>query len=65
MGDLFSYLEEKCDYNDILGNIHTLVHADDTKFVHKCKEAAKYIHMNKLKLNVGSQHSQLLMQKTL
>ena len=48
MDVLFSYLEEKCDYENILRNIHTLVDADDTiilstnrdKFVHKCKEAA-------------------------
>ena len=57
MDDLFSYLEEKCDYEDILGDIHTLIHADDTiilstdrsKFIHKCKEVTKFIR--KISLN--------------
>ena len=61
MDDLFVYLEEKCDIENILGDIHSLIHADDTiilstdknKFIHKCNETVKFIKKNKLKLNVG------------
>ena len=60
MDDLFGYLETKCDVEEIIGDIHSLIHADDTiilstdreSFVKKCIETTRFIRSNKLKLNV-------------
>ena len=30
MDDLFKYLDDKCSVEAVLGDIHTLIHADDT-----------------------------------
>ena len=56
---LFEYLEEKCEHDALLHDIHTLIHADDTivigtnrpDFVEKCNHTKRFFDMNKLKLN--------------
>ena len=58
---LFEYLEEQCEPDEILNNIHTLIHADDTivistnraQFIEKCKQTKRFFDQNKLKLNKG------------
>ena len=61
MDDLFQYLDDKCSLDDLLNNIHVLIHADDTiilstersKFIDKCNEVVRYFHEHQLKLNLG------------
>ena len=58
---LFTHLESKCSVENLLGDIHALIHADDTivlstdrlKFIKKCNEAVKFFTENKLELNMG------------
>ena len=58
---LFKYLEERCESDEILNNIHSLIHADDTivistnrkQFIDKCNLTKKFFDENKLKLNKG------------
>ena len=50
MDGLFKHLADLCDDEDILGDIHTLIHADDTiilstnrtAFIQKCNETVKF-----------------------
>ena len=57
--DLFEYLEDQCEIEEILHDIHALVHADDTivistnrlLFIKKCNHAKKFFEKNRLKLN--------------
>ena len=59
---LFEYLEKKCENEELLQDIHTLIHADDTivistdrsKFIEKCQHTKSFFDMNKLKLNKKS-----------
>ena len=58
---LFKYLEERCEPDEILNNIHTLIHADDTivistnrkQFIDKCNLTIRFFYENKLKMNKG------------
>ena len=57
---LFAHLENKCDLDQLLSNIHALIHADDTiilstyrdKFISKCNETIGFFNKNKLNLNL-------------
>ena len=61
MDDLFEYLNLNCTTEELLQDIHALVHADDTiilstskyLFIHKCNMTMQFFHDNKLKLNAG------------
>ena len=61
MGDLFEYLRCNCTVEDLLQDIHSLIHADDTiilstdkqKFIQKCNLAMKFFESNRLQLNIG------------
>ena len=58
---LFQHLQSNCSLENILNDIHALVHADDTiilstdreKFIQKCNETIKFFSDHKLTLNVG------------
>ena len=58
---LFDHLKAKCSAEELLSDIHSLIHADDTiilstdrdRFIHKCNEAITFFTANKLNLNVG------------
>lgn len=64
MNDLFNYLERHCDTENILNNIHVLVHADDTlvlstsrnKFINKCNKTIQYFRDNNLRLNISKSY---------
>ena len=59
--DLFEYLDNNCSNENLLNDIHALVHADDTiilstsreKFIHKCNVAMEFFTKNQLSLNAG------------
>lgn len=61
MDGLVGYLKSKCEMEYILGDLHCLLHADDTvvlsnsrdDFVRKCNHLMDYFENNKLKLNLG------------
>ena len=61
INDLFRHLESKCSLENLLHDIHALIHADDTivistdrqKFIIKCNETMKFFSENKLTLNIG------------
>lgn len=68
MNDIFDYLGNRCRNDLILGNLHALVHADDTiilstnrsEFVHKCNHMMNYFEINKLRLNLGKSSYMIL-----
>ena len=61
MDDLFKYLDDRCSVEAVLGDIHTLIHADDTiilstaraSFIKKCDHLVMFFTENRLKLNLG------------
>ena len=61
MDDLFKYLDDRCSAEAIKGDIHTLIHADDTiilstdraSFIKKCEHVVMFFTENRLKLNLG------------
>ena len=62
MDGLFQHLEEMCSLEAFIGNIHTLIHTDDTiilsmdrlKFIYECNELVNFFDLNGLKLNLGT-----------
>ena len=60
MDGLFCHLDSKCSLEDLLADLHTLIHADDTiilsterlTFIKKCNEVINYFHTNGLSLNL-------------
>ena len=61
MDDLFKYLDDRCSAEALLGDIHSLVHADDTiivstdraSFIKKCDQVVMFFTENRLRLNLG------------
>ena len=61
INDLINYLKTKCIEEPLIGNMHSLLHADDTAiistnrllFIEKCNHMLVYFHTNKLGLNLG------------
>ena len=59
INDLFNFLKHSCVDEDILGDIHTLIHADDTiiistnrnLFIHKCNAAMSFFNERQLPIN--------------
>ena len=60
MDGLFDHLDNKCSLEELLADIHTLIHADDTiilstdrnNFIKKCNEVVYFFHTNGLSLNL-------------
>ena len=58
---LFDHLDSKCEGDELLSNLHALIHADDTiilstnreQFIHKCNQTIAFFTENKLRLNMG------------
>ena len=61
MDGLFKHLDSNCNVENLLNDIHTLIHADDTillstnrdNFINKCNEAISFFSKNMLSLNLG------------
>ena len=60
MDDLIEYLKAKCAPENLIGELHSLLHADDTvlisttkeTFIDKCKVMLKFFNKKKLSLNI-------------
>ena len=60
MDDLIQHLKAKCDPANLIGDLHSLLHADDTvlintnkeTFIHKCKVMQKFFKEKQLSLNI-------------
>ena len=60
MDDLIQHLKAKCDPENLIGDLHSLLHADDTvlistnkeTFIHKCKVMQKFFKEKQLSLNI-------------
>ena len=61
INDMIDYVRTHCSTENLIGNLHALLHADDTLilstsrtlFIKKCNVMLNYFDENRLKLNLG------------